>query len=175
MEDGNGRKPDGEGGAHGRTQRLLDRVRALLERETTLTLATAADGEVAAAALYYASTPALELCFLSDDRSRHAVQVTASPAVAVAVHADGRDWDRIEGLQLTGECRPVPDAERPAVERLYLAKFPAVARLLEAPASDDERKVAARFRAGRFYRITPGWIRLIDNTRGFASREEWRR
>jgi uncharacterized protein YhbP (UPF0306 family) len=47
-----------------------------------------------------------------------------------------------------------------------------VARLVLVPADDDERKVADRFRSGRFYRVTPRWIRFIDNARGFAQREE---
>jgi hypothetical protein len=149
-----------------------ERVRAFLEEHSTMTLATCGGGQPWAAAVYYASSAALELFFVSSESARHSRDVAESPVVAVTVNGEGRDWNSIRGLQIVGDCRPVSAKERAAVEQLYLAKFPAVARVVRDAQADEERKVAERFRGSRFYRVVPRWIRYIDNTRGFAQREE---
>ena len=50
----------------------------------------------------------------------------------------------------------------------YLDKFPDVRRLFERPRDDNEKLIAGRLQRAPFWRLTPGWIRLIDSTRGFG-------
>ena len=62
--------------------------------------------------------------------------------------------------------------EQQAVKHLNLAKFADVRALFEAPQGDDEETIAKRLKAANMYRLTPSWIRLIDNSRWFGYKFE---
>ena len=55
---------------------------------------------------------------------------------------------------------------------IYLAKFPSVGKLLQGVEGDPGGEIVARLMESRFYRITPKWIRMIDNSKGFGHKEE---
>ncbi len=133
-----------------------------LTAHNALTLATTGpEGQPHAAALFYAYLPDLTLIFLSEPNTLHARHIGEGAPVAVTIQADGQDWRRITGLQMHGFAVPTDD---PAMRAAYLARYPFIARtdlLLRAL-----QKV-------RFYKITPTWIRLIDNRLGFGHKEEY--
>jgi len=149
-------------------------IRRMLEAHHTLTLATSQDGAPWAATVFYASDGHCNLYFVSDRRTRHARDMLANPAVAAAINADVDNWDDVRGLQLEGRAAPVEGAERVKALGLYLAKFASVKSLFEAPRNADEEKIAYRLKNTEFWRITPAYVRLIDNGRGFGFRLEWR-
>jgi uncharacterized protein YhbP (UPF0306 family) len=155
---------------------VTDDVRAAIGRmlaaHHTLTLATSHDGKPWSAAVFYASDAAFNLYFVSDVRTRHAREMAANPRVALAINADVDNWDDVRGLQIEGTATPVEGVERARALALYLAKFASVKALFEAPRSADEQAIAARLKATEFWRITPTYIRLIDNARGFGFRQE---
>ena len=78
----------------------------------------------------------------------------------------------IKGLQLDGMAKVVSDSEREAVTEMYLAKFPSLQKLYQVPENKQERQIVARLLESNFYRISPIWIRLIDNSKGFGYKEE---
>jgi uncharacterized protein YhbP (UPF0306 family) len=158
----------------------LAQVRAFLAERNTLTLATLGpDGNPQAADLYYAATDDLTLYFVSVPGSRHAVNIARNPSVAVTVHADSNRWRDIRGVQLEGMCVPVTGADRARAWARYTAKFPFVLAdaALPAPCRDGapgvQAQVARALQKVSVYRITPRWLRWIDNTAGLGHNQEW--
>ena len=135
------------------------RIIAYLGSHNTLTLATASDGIPFACSLFYVSDD-LALYFVSETKTRHAQNIAINPRVSVTISEDHRDWRAITGIQLDGTCAMLGAIESARTLALYATKFPFVATLGAAMA-----KV-------KFYQITPRWVRLIDNTRGFGFKEE---
>lgn len=149
------------------------RIRQMLEAHSTLTLATQGSGEGPwAAAVFYASDELLRLCFVSDGRTRHGRDLAVQPHAFAAINDDVASWDDVRGLQLEGETEVLAGSEREAALGCYLEKFADVRRLFEAPRDEHERVIGARLRGANFYRLTPRWIRLIDNREGFGWKRE---
>lgn len=149
-------------------------ISRMLAAHNTLTLSTCIDGAPWAAAVFYASDGDFNLYFVSDKRTRHAREMTANPRVALAINADVDNWDDVRGLQIEGDAVCVEGLERAKALALYLAKFASVKALFEAPKSPDEETIARRLKNTEFWRVTPRYIRLIDNARGFGFRLELR-
>jgi len=148
-------------------------VRAYLSSHSTMTLATATAGRPWAAPVFYVCDDDLRLYFVSDPGTRHATQATENPNVAAAIYEHDQPWQSIRGVQIEGCLRVVPPADRPRVEALYWRRFPAIGRLLAVPANDDERLLRRRIAEARFYVLSPGIVRFVDNTLGFGHREDY--
>jgi hypothetical protein len=149
-------------------------IARMLEAHNTLTLATSRDGVPWSATVFYVSDEEFNLYFVSDHRTRHAQDMVDNPRVALAINADVDNWNDVRGLQIEGEAAKVAGVERAKALALYLAKFASVKALFEAPRSADEQTIAQRLKNTDFWRVTPSWIRLIDNARGFGFRIELR-
>lgn len=147
-------------------------VRCMLEEHNTLTLATCRDGQPWSATVFYVSDAEFNLYFVSDRRTRHAQDMLANPQVALAINADVDNWNDVRGLQIEGVAGRVEGAERARALALYLARFASVKALFERPQSADEQTIAQRLQQTDFWRVTPRYIRLIDNSRGFGFRIE---
>jgi len=132
-------------------QRLL----AYMRDHITMTLATARDGQPRAATLFYAND-GFDLYFISDPDSVHSQDALANPRVFVTISQDYADWQAIQGVQLRGRAELLQDATRAA--EVYGAKFPFVAGFPPA--------------AITYWKITPEWVRMIDNTIAFAHKDE---
>ncbi|MFQ5635174.1 MAG: pyridoxamine 5'-phosphate oxidase family protein [Gammaproteobacteria bacterium] len=148
-------------------------VRRMLEAHNTITLATCYDGKPWAASLFFASDRQCNLFFVSDRRTRHARHIKSSGAAVATVNGDCARWTDVRGLQIEGRVSVVSGLARANALRLYLAKFPDVRALFDAPASEDERTIAERLKAADMYRLEPTWIRLIDNGRWFGFKAEY--
>jgi hypothetical protein len=151
-----------------------EEIRRMLEAHNTLTLASVQDGMPWAATVFYASDDKLNLYFVSDQRTRHARDMAANPAVALAINADVDNWNDVRGLQIEGVAARVEGAERARALAIYLARFLSVKALFETPRSADEQAIAQRLKNTDFWRVTPRFIRLIDNGRGFGFKTELR-
>jgi uncharacterized protein YhbP (UPF0306 family) len=154
------------------TASTRDAIRWMLEAHSTATLATVGEDGPWAATVFYASDADLNFYFVSDPHTRHGRDLEARSEVAVAINADCRTWSKIRGLQVAGRAEILDGAQRAAGLALYLTKFDEVKVLFEAPRTTDEGTIAQRLQSASLYRLTPHWIRLIDNTRGFGHREE---
>lgn len=149
-------------------------IRGMLEGHSTLTLSTVSEGKPWAASVFYVSDAGFNLYFVSDHRTRHAREMLANPRVALAINADVSGWDDVRGLQMEGEAGRVTGAGRARALALYLAKFISVKALFEAPRSADEETIARRLKNTDFWAVSPRFIRLIDNRRGFGFKSELR-
>jgi uncharacterized protein YhbP (UPF0306 family) len=146
----------------------------MLEAHNTLTLATSADSLPWAATVFYASDAEFNCYFVSDHRTRHAREMLANPRVALAINADVNNWNDVRGLQVEGEASRVEGTERAKALALYLGKFVSVKALFETPKTADEQSIAQRLKNTDFWRVTPRFIRLIDNGQGFGFKRELR-
>jgi len=148
------------------TNNKLFQLRAFLAGHTAMTLATVGpDGAPHATDVYYAETGDLGLYFVSIPGSRHARNLARDPRVAATIHADSTRWRDIRGVQLEGVCSRVTDEERVAAWAHYTAKFSFM--LADAALAGALQKVD-------MYRVTPHWLRWIDNTTGLGHNSEWR-
>ena len=127
---------------------------------------TDAEGQPHACALFYAAGPDLTLYFLSDPKTDHARFIENGAQVAATIEANNQDWKSINGLQLHGCARPCSETgEKKTASAIYAARYPFIAKA---------GTLAGPLARARYYQITPTWIRLIDNTKGFGHKEEWR-
>jgi uncharacterized protein YhbP (UPF0306 family) len=147
---------------------MHSRIFFFLTAHNTLTLATIdADGLPHACALFYAVGPGPTLYFLSDPTTEHARHIGDGIQIAATVQQDGQAWQEIRGMQLHGFAAPcITASEKTAAHKIYAARFPFVA---------TASRLAEALARARYYKITPSRMRLIDNTRGFGHKEEWRR
>lgn len=144
---------------------FLAQVHNFLAGHHTLTLASIGPhGEPMAADLYYAETRDLSLYFISVPGSRHASNVARDPRVAATIHAGSTRWRDIRGVQLEGVCIRLTGTERATAWTRYTAKFPFV--LADAALARALHKV-------EIYRITPRWLRWVDNSAGLGHNQEW--
>jgi hypothetical protein len=142
-------------------------VRAFLAERQTLTLATLGPGgRPQAADVYYAETDDLSFYFVSLPGSRHAANIARDPRAAATIHADSRLWRDIRGVQLEGTASRIAGAERAHAYARYTTKFPFV--LADAALARALQRVD-------MYRITPHWLRWIDNSLGLGHNQEWLR
>jgi len=149
-----------------------ERIARFLVAHTTMTLATVGpDGAPAAAAVFYAHDNALNLYFLSEERTQHGQNMLAHPQVAAAIHADGQDWRAIRGVQVRGTANLVAAGELAHAAAGYGRKYAFVATLLAG--SGGPGVLAGPLSKARFWVLRPSWLRLIDNTVRFGFKEEW--
>lgn len=138
-------------------------VSNFLKKHTTFTLATV-DREAwpQAASLFYASDDALNLFWVSGDKSRHSQNLERVSRVAISIHNETWDWRDIQGVQIDGQARRLIDPdETDRAWALFRDKFPFTAEFVDQIARSA------------FYLCVPRWIRLIDNSKEFGQREEF--
>lgn len=145
---------------------LATRLHAFLAAHTVLTLATVGpNGEPQAADVYYACPAGLVLYFVSAPDSRHATNIARDPRVAGTVHAPSVGWRDIRGVQLEGLCARLRGKEQAEGWMHYLKRFPFI--LTDPTLLSALKKVSV-------YRITPCWLRWIDNSVALGHRVEFR-
>jgi len=149
-------------------------IRSLLETQSTLTLATCDQGRPWAATVFFANDQQLRLYFVSDHRTRHGREMAVNNQVAGTVNPDCSNWAEVRGVQLEGRVEILEGLERLSALKTYLGKFPDVRAMFDRPRDRNEETIGKRLRAANFYRLTPDWLRLIDNSRWFGYKEELR-
>jgi uncharacterized protein len=148
-------------------------VREYITSHDTLTLASTYKGQAWATPLFYQVDPDLRFYFISDPATRHIENAIINPCVALSIFEQKQAWQEIQGVQIEGHLARVSDENRKHVETLYCEKFPFIKNLLQVDDNDDARQVKERFLASDFYVVTPGFVRFIDNKRGFGFKEEY--
>jgi uncharacterized protein YhbP (UPF0306 family) len=138
-------------------------VAAFLKRHTTLSLATVdRDGWAQNANLFYVNDDALNLFWVSGEKSRHSQNLARVSRVAVTICHETWDWRDIHGVQIEGVARRLIDPdETDRAWAIFRDKFPFTAEFTDQIARSA------------FYTLKPQWIRLIDNSKYFGHREEF--
>jgi uncharacterized protein YhbP (UPF0306 family) len=149
------------------------RAREFLNEISTLSLATSSDNQPWAATVFFTADKHFNIYFVSDHRTQHGRDMAVNESVAATVNPDCNNWNDVAGLQLRGKVAVVEGVERAKALALYFKKFPQIDALFARPEGEHEETIAKRLKAANFYKITPEIIRVIDNAKGFGSREEF--
>jgi len=145
-----------------KARKQLELVAALLNEESTLSLATAgAGGQPCVAPLFYIVDKNLSLYWLSSENSLHSRNLAINSRVAATVYRNANNWKKIRGVQLRGVVSKVTEsARRNTILVAYCERFK-LGRMLR-PA----------LRLSTMYALQPDFIRYIDNARGFGFKFE---
>ncbi|MCB9453500.1 MAG: pyridoxamine 5'-phosphate oxidase family protein [Anaerolineaceae bacterium] len=137
-------------------------IRAFLETQSTLTLATVDDdGTPRAAPLFYVSDDDLNLYWLSSPTSRHSLNLGAHPQVAATIYPAVWAWTAIRGLQIEGIAGIVTGSEhRESILACYQQKF------------NLPPDLNAIIEQSTLYTLRPTWIRWLDNSVSFGFKAE---
>ena len=142
----------------------------LIEAESTMTLATTDTRSAWAAPVYYVYRRPW-FYFFSSPSSRHMEEARNSGQASAAIHAAGRGWEDIRGVQMSGVLRHVaPGPEAARVLRAYIAKFPFVKQLLARINPLSPESFENRF-AVRLYAFRPDVVFYTDNRVRFGYRK----
>ena len=152
---------------------VSDQVRDYIVRHDTMTLSTTMKGKPWATPVFYQVDEDLRFYFVSDVTTRHIENALHNASVALAIYDQHQAWEEIQGVQIEGHLSRVADDDLPRVEALYFEKFPFVENILKGDVSGEAGKVRDGFLTAHFYVVTPEFVRLVDNTRGFAFKEEY--
>lgn len=145
---------------------LTARIHAFLDAHHVMTLATSADGVPHAASLFYARED-FTLYWTSDPTTRHSREIENEHRVTATIAPDYTDFRLIRGLQIAGRAQRIDvDADLLRARSVMEGRYSFLRDLAQGP----EALRAAYARAG-FYALYPARITLIDNTRGFGSKE----
>ncbi len=146
----------------------VDELADLLALSTLTVATTSADGQPHAAPVYFAAVidsdagSRLRLYFFSEPDSQHGRDAATNPRAAAALYPLCYDWQDIRGLQMRGSVQAVePGEEWEQAWEQYQSKFPFVSSLKEIVARNT------------LYVFVPNWVRLVDNRRGFGTKQEW--
>lgn len=145
-----------------KARKQLELVAALLNEETTLSLATTGeDSHACVAPLFYIVDENLSLYWLSSESSLHCLNLAATPRAAATVYRSVDNWKKIRGVQLRGVvCKVTEPERRAALVKAYCERFK-LGRVLR-PA----------LRLSTLYCLQPEFFRYIDNARGFGFKFE---
>jgi uncharacterized protein len=145
---------------------ILHEAAILLAQSRTATLATVdAQAHPHAANIQFAHDDHLRLYFVSNHDAAHSQHIALNPSVALTIyHHNDQNPANIHGLQLHGQAKALTnDTQRNHALTLYTARFPFI--------TSDPTLLAAVHQQ-TFYSITPTWLRLIDNRKGFGWKME---
>ena len=144
--------------------------RDFIAAQNTLTLATTnADGSPHACDLFYAFAGDV-FYFLSDPKTRHIQNLARAPRASATLHGVSQGWQDIRGVQISGASVRVDDlAERARAFAHYLVKYAFVREML--PRVELLGHAHEIFGVVDLYKLTPRWLRWIDNTQGFGYKE----
>ncbi len=158
---------------------LRNQIVELLGECRTASLATSRPGhdQPFACNVQFAFNRDMQLFFVSSPDSDHGVHIALGSAVALTVysHTDD-DPSSLRGLQMRGRCEPIPrclgdgvssetsevNPKWAGAHEVYAARFPFI----------DQQPYSRAMASNLFYRVTPAWIRLIDNRQGFGFKRE---
>jgi uncharacterized protein YhbP (UPF0306 family) len=145
-------------------------LRDFIAAQNTLTFATTnADGSPHACDLFYAFADDA-FYFLSDPKTRHIQNLAHAPRASAAIHGVSQGWRDIRGVQIDGTAARVDDlAERARAFAEYLLKYAFVREFL--PSVGRLGRAHDIFGVVDLYKLTPRWLRWIDNTQGFGYKE----
>ena len=150
----------------GMTDDLADRIVSFLDAHHVMSLATIGQDGPHAASLFYVRDR-FALIWLSDPASRHSVHIDARPNVAATIAPDYCDFPEIQGLQICGQAERIrTELDQVRARKCLQTRYPFLQN-----ASAGLRELRDAYDHAQIYRLHPARIVLIDNKRGFGSKE----
>jgi general stress protein 26 len=141
-------------------QDLEKAIISYLDSHRHLALATVKDDGSPYASIVSYVNKGLTIFFMTDPSSQKGKNIQFCPKVGVAISEDYLDWDKIEGVQLTGSVEWIADpAELKQVQQMYAQKFPQVHKYLAG--------YGVTIDIIPFLRVTAKSINYLDFSKGF--------
>ena len=152
-------------------QELKKQALALINQQSTMTLATAR-GDIAWAAPVYYVFHKSAFFFFSDPASRHIVEAMESGQASAAIYPYADSWQGIHGIQMSGRVRQRgPGLTAVQAVGAYVKKFPFAGDFFETGQALNLENFLKRFKV-RFYSLEPRIVYYLDNQIKFGFREE---
>ncbi|MDM7999812.1 MAG: pyridoxamine 5'-phosphate oxidase family protein [Dehalococcoidia bacterium] len=141
-------------------QDLERAIVSYLDAHRHMALATVKDDGSPYASIVSYVNKGLTIFFMTDPSSQKGKNIAFCPKVGVAISEDYLDWDKIQGVQLTGSVEWITDqAELKQVQQMFAQKFPQVHKYLTG--------YGVTIDIIPFLRITPKSINYLDYSKGF--------
>lgn len=135
-----------------------------LLQHTVLTLAVIGEAGPHAVSLMYAYD-GLDIYWLSDPKTRHSKVLVSTPAAAVTIAGQSKDFRKIRGLQIEGNAHRLTNTEEEtAAFDLLVARYPFLKQFAAG-------QLARHLGAATVYGFHPASVTLIDNARGFGFKQ----
>jgi len=150
---------------------LKEKALVVIDKQSTMTLATAARSEAWAAPVYYVYHKS-GFYFFSSPESRHIKESLAVGNAASAIFTPASSWQEIRGLQMSGVVQTT-SAGWSALTAVtaYLKKFPFTREFFSQTDRIDLEAFSEKFHV-RLYRFMPSRVLYQDNSIQFGFREE---
>jgi len=141
-------------------QDLEKAIVSYLDSHRHMALATVKDdGSPYASTVSYVNK-GLTIFFMTDPSSQKGKNIQFCPKVGVTISEDYLDWDKIEGVQLTGSVEWITDqTELKQIQQMFAHKFPQVHKYLSG--------YGVTIDIIPFLRITAKRINYLDYSKGF--------
>tara|TARA_B100002052_G_C15669562_1_gene501123 strand:- start:284 stop:712 length:429 start_codon:yes stop_codon:yes gene_type:complete len=135
-------------------------ITTFLQKHNTLTLATERNHEVFAAALFYISVDnGKAVIFVSNPQSDHIKNLENNKKCAATIQENNLDWEKIKGIQIRGTIELAEEK----YWKVYLNEFEYISK---------SEKLKNAMKKVKLYKLNIKWARLIDNSKGFGSKNE---
>jgi general stress protein 26 len=141
-------------------QDLEKAIISYLDSHRHMALATVKDDGSPYCSIVSYVNKGLTIFFMTDPSSQKGKNIAFCPKVGVAISEDYLDWDKIEGVQLTGSVEWITDpAGLKEVQQMFAQKFPQVHKYLAG--------YGLTIDIIPFLRITAKSINYLDYSKGF--------
>jgi general stress protein 26 len=141
-------------------QDLEKAIISYLDSHRHMALATVKDDGSPYCSIVSYVNKGLTIFFMTDPSSQKGKNIAFCPKVGVAISEDYLDWDKIEGVQLTGSVEWITDpAGMKEVQQMFAQKFPQVHKYLAG--------YGLTIDIIPFLRITAKSINYLDYSKGF--------
>jgi general stress protein 26 len=141
-------------------QDLEKAIISYLDSHRHMALATVKDDGSPYCSIVSYVNKGLTIFFMTDPSSQKGKNIAFCPKVGVAISEDYLDWDKIEGVQLTGSVEWITDpAGMKEVQQIFAQKFPQVHKYLAG--------YGLTIDIIPFLRITAKSINFLDYSKGF--------
>jgi len=141
-------------------QDLEKAIVSYLDNHRHMALATVKDDGSPYASIVSYVNKGLTIFFMTDPGSQKGRNIQFCPEVGMAISEDYLDWDKIEGVQLTGSVEWITDqTELKQIQQMFAQKFPQVHKYLAG--------YGVTIDIIPFLRITAKSINYLDYSKGF--------
>ncbi len=150
---------------------MIPRVKNLIQKNQTMTLATAIDSQAWAAPVFYVNKGPC-LYFFSNPKARHIKEALESGQAACTIFAQDASWQNLMGLQMSGKVETISGSvEASKVILAYVKKFSLVKTLFPDIKNIGLNEFSTRLHA-KLYCFIPESILFMDNSVHFGFRTE---
>ncbi|MGR5502011.1 pyridoxamine 5'-phosphate oxidase family protein [Vibrio sp. DNB22_10_4] len=148
--------------------KLIDTINNFLSDHSTLSLASCQDNLPWSSDLFYVHDHKLNLYFISNSNTQHALNIARNPNVSVSISKQYEEWQKIKGIQIIGKVDVISGTERILAIKNYSKKFSFVSSIRNKQV--DLLKLISN---SQLYRISPIYLKYMDNTTKFGYKREF--